>query len=79
MSDDVRVGQYVRRVFPNSLLRNTMQHRVESMIAGEPVTNCGRRLPRETKGNGNNYLEYDKVKNTIYCYLCSDSKKGSNG
>lgn len=65
MTDEDRVGQWVRIVEGDRRWQRRPWHRVESMIAGEPITKCGRRLKRMTElGAGySSLLHYSPVPN----------------
>jgi hypothetical protein len=77
VSDQDNIGQFVTRVITNdradTFFPNTIggSHRVESMINGQPITNCGRRLQLVTKdANGRNKLRYHHSPLGAECYQC---------
>lgn len=65
MTVDERIGQYVTRLAANEAAL-TKPHVVESVIADEPVTRCGRRL---AKRDGTT-LDYEDVPNREPCKRC---------
>jgi hypothetical protein len=61
MAEEIQIGQWVRRA------RRMVWHRIESVIADDAITSCGRRMSDEPTARGGLLYARDAL---VRCRMC---------